>query len=478
MAKPTLLQRVQMAGQLIRGGNLNGVQSKAIPLSFPAWRQQQAEWSVVDLQSYVSEGYNLNGLIRSAIMYKARSLSQPKLRVYAGNPEKPELITDENHPLVQLVRRPNIHQSWSEFFAQCVTYFNLAGNVFIALDRPARGQLPTGLYALRPDRVSVAVDNQRLMGYLYKPEGRSYRDGFAILPADMMHIKMTNPGDELEGVGLGLSPLASVARSIDVDNYITYFLKMFFENGAMPTGLLRFEVEVDETELARIKRRWQEMYGGFDNWTDVGVLDLGGSYQQLGMTFDEMGFSTLDERNESRILGPFGVPPILLGTRMGLERSTFSNYAEARQACWEDTLLPELAMFEVELQYYLRGDDGSWVAFDTSEIPALRDDINQQALTAKTLFEMGVPANIALATVGLEIPPLEYGDIAFVTTGVTPAEKATAPPAPNPFAMLAGGDTPPAPDTSGGDDESLSDDDDGLDAESDTRGTEGKAFPP
>lgn len=424
-ARPNVMQRLKVAWSVFRrgypwsqGADFGGrKQQTQAPFTWSAWRENNPQWQTVAFETFVEEGFNRNSIIYSAIMYKARTKMSAPLRAYTGDPRQPEPLPPE-HPLTQLVSRPNPQQSWPEFAALMEIYYNL-GNSFVLLVRPPKGGTPTAMYNLRPDRVYIIPAERAIKGYLYVPEGLSVRDGLPILAEDMIHVKLPNPSDPLEGMGWGMPPTA-IAQSTDVDNDITRFLKLFFQNGAMPLGLLKFDVPMDDGDIAEIKQRWMDMYGGVDNWIDVGVLDQGGSYQRVGSTFDEMGFEGIDERNESRILGPFGVPPILIGTRMGLLRSTYSNYETARRAFWEDTAVPELRLFEKEFQYFLQSDDGGFVAYDLSQVPALLQDVPALIKAAKDLWGMGVPANMALDIAGLKVPEIPGGDISYVGGNLTP----------------------------------------------------------
>lgn len=396
---------------------------------WPAYREGQPVWKIVDIESYINEGFNLNTLIYSAVMYKARASATAPLKAFRGTPER-SIPLEPEHPLSQLVARPNLHQSWVEFQMQNIVYENIAGNVFIFLDRPKGGGLPEAMYSLRPDRVFVIPGRTNgqtgIKGYAYFPEGVSHaganRDAVGILPEDMIHIKLPNPGDPMEGMGEGLSPLSPVARSADVDNSITKFLKMFFDTGAMVTGALSFDVPIDDEILARVKERWREIYGGFENW-DIGVFDRGATYQRVGLTFEEMGFEGQDERNETRILGPFGVPPILIGSRIGLMRSTYANYKEARTAFWEDTFVPEMSLFEVDFQYFLQTPDGGFVKFDYKNVPALQQDIPAIVTAWGELVDRGISREDAATTVGLSLQkaaPLEMEEPELIETEPEP----------------------------------------------------------
>lgn len=427
----TLRERVRIAYKVFRYGypRPRRIKSRAdkLPLIFPEWRKGQPLWHLIDYETYITEGYNLNPILYSALQYKSRAKVTAPLRAMEGNRDKPDPLPPE-HPLAQLLDRPNPYQGQAEFEQLTTIYLNLTGSCFIILGPRDELGVPAWMVPLRPDRVFIIPNPTPRMriAYLYVPEGRSYTDGIPIMSQDMMHVKFPNPGDPLEGMGYGLPPLSSAARSADVDNSITDFLKIFFDNGAMLYGILKSELPLDDNTIARIKERWLDMYGGYENWAEIGVLDSGSEYQRISLTFDEMGFDGLDERNESRILGPFGVPPILIGTRLGLARATYANYKEARQAFWEDTFVPELRLFESEYQYYLQSTDGGFVVYDFSKVPALQEKAISQMDTAVNLWKAGVPINQGLRMVGLSLPDVPGGDTGYIPLGVVPSGRLEA----------------------------------------------------
>ena len=413
--RPSLWRRLTQSVRFFRDG------LKAAPFQWPDYRVGQPMPLLTDYQSYAQEGYSANSLIYSAIAYKCRAVSAAPLRAYTGDVDHPEVLPPR-HPLSKLLSRPNPYQSGADLMQLNTVYLNVAGNVFLYIDR--EGKNPRALNSLRPDRVFI-IPGERgsLKGYIYVPEGRTRLDGMPILPADMMHVKLPNPLDPLEGLGYGLSPISALAHSGDVDNQITKYLKTFFEKGTMQNIVLKFDFPMTGEQMAEARAKWHEVYGSADNWWKVGILDQSGSVQQLGLTFDQMGFGPIDERNESRILGPFGVPPILIGSRNGLARSTYANYETARKAFWEDTFVPELGLYESSLDYYLAQGEDITIRFDTSQVPALRQDVLKQIEGAKSLWSMGVPANTAVQTVGLAIEDIPGGEVGYLPLNLVPVGK-------------------------------------------------------
>lgn len=411
---------------------------KAAPYVWSPYRDREPQWHINNFRSYAQEGFNKNTLIYSAIMYKVRSMTVAPLRAWTGDPDYPAAV-DPDHPLAKLLARPNPHQSWVEFHGQSVAYLNIAGNNYVYFDRGKSDEgIPEAMYTLRPDRVYVVPENPKgrkrdkggagITGYYYVPEGSALRDGVPILPKNLMHTKLPNPTDIFEGMGYGLSPVAPLAQVGDTDNEVTRFLKLFFESGLMPNVLLKFKVPLTDPTIAKIRARWAEIYGGGEGWIKPGVLDSGGEVERLSWTFDELGFEAIDERSESRILQCFGVPPILVGSRVGLAKATYSNYELARRAFWQDTMVPESTLFEVDYQYFLNDDD-VFVGFDYSQVPALRANIPALAIAAKDLWAIGVPANAALDAVGLSqaVGEVPGGDVGYVSAGVFPSGSSAEP---------------------------------------------------
>lgn len=350
----------------------------------------------------------MNAVIYSAIMYKARAATAAPLRAYTGSYYAPEPLP-ERDPLAQLIARPNRWQSWVEFQQLNEVYYNLAGNCYIYIERKRGQDVPAQMLTLRPDRVRIVPDtNGGIKGYFYVPEGVGENDRVPLLPQDVIHVKLPNPLDPLEGMGYGLSPVAPMARSGDVDNAVTKYLKLFFQNGAMPQGALTFSVPMNNDDVAQARRRWQEIYGGVDNWSDIAVLDNGGKYERLALSFDEMGFELIDARDESRMAMPFGVKLSLIESRPSSVQGTYNNEETDYKMFWRDTMLPEIRAFEVEYQYYLN-TESSFVAYDTSRLPALFDKEKYIEHIAQAFRDGVATQNEYLEAIGL--PRTDTGNI-------------------------------------------------------------------
>ncbi len=426
MTTLTRRNKLSLAWSILRG-RLARETKEDFQYIWPFFSGGQPLWRSYDYRTLVEEGYNVNALVYEAISYKMDAKAMAPLKAWTGTADQRE-PADPSHPLAQLVARPNPYQSLTEFEDLAVGYLSLAGESFIALDRPDENSLPTSMFTLRPDRVHI-IPNPRnakeVLGYFYDPTGVNTPDaGIPIMFQDMMHVKRANLLDPLDGLGRGQPPVASSAHSIDVDNDVTEFLSLFFQRGAAPQGILTIDEPMDDGTITRFQDRWQEIYGNFRNWVKPLVASgKGAKYQRIGLSFDEMGFETIDERNETRILGSIGVPAVLVGARVGLKLSTNRATIEGlRKTYWEDRFIPELMRFQTEYQYYLRGDDGVFVAYDLSSVPALALNVPLLTTAAKEMWSMGVPSNQSFKAVGLKsVGDVPGGNIGYLPISLVPS---------------------------------------------------------
>lgn len=440
----TLATRVRRAWNAFKQPPKPVIHEKQFVFMWRDTESRQVQWHLVDYETYAKEGYNTNALAHMAIKYKTDSLALVQLRGYMGDVDNPDILPPDNE-LAILLDRPNSYQSQYEFMQLADTYYNIDGNAFIYMRRDnGVDNLPTSLHVLRPDRVFIKPIQIRGLGdilFLYTPEGTSYQEGIPILQRDMMHIKTPNPYDPLEGMGYGLPGLMPVSRDVDMDNMITQFLFNIFDHqGIMPGGYIETPYEMDEDDIATLRQQFQDSEGGYQNWGRPIVLDQSQVYKPSALTLDQLNVEAIDKRQIKRILGVFGVPGKLIG--LDDDSSTFSNVAEAREEFWTRTMLAELKAFEDEFKYRLRVEGQDWFcSFDTTDVPALQQDLSDASAIYATLVEHGVPPNEAARRVDLKIAMIEGGDTPLILGSLIPLKQALEPPAPapNPFQQAPNG---------------------------------------
>lgn len=384
-------------------GSKAAARSVESPYTWPVWQEGEPVWTEPTLTGYTEAGYQGNAIIYACIARKAQTAAVAPLRLWMGDRAAPT-PADDGHELARLLRRPNRWMSWFELQELLITYLELDGNAYLVKVRRS----PTGpveaLFPLRPDFVRPVPRGGELLGYVYERDGK--REPY--LADEIIDVKYPNPVDPFEGLGRGRPPLLAAAYVGDVDNATTKFLRQFFDNAVVPFGLLKSKQKLLDGEVNRIRARIRSQYGGMSHWGDVMILDTDAEYQRLGLDMTELGFEHLDARNEARICSVLQVPPILVGAKVGLDRSTFANYGEARSSFWEDSMMPLYRRFSDQFTLQLVEPDypEMWADYDFGDVPALRRDNTQKWETAVRVFLGGVAKrNEARALAGL--PPAE-----------------------------------------------------------------------
>jgi len=111
------------------------------------------------------------------------------------------------------------------------------------------------------------------------------------------------------------------------------------------------------------------------------------------------------------------VPPILIAAKVGLDKSTYSNYASARESFYKETVKPLWSFVATSLtrSILLRNPAyaGLSYRFDISKVPELQEDLNEASERAALLFEKKVATrNESREMVGL--PPVDGEDGGFM----------------------------------------------------------------
>lgn len=340
------------------------------------------KWPDYDVKNLIEEGYRKNVIVSACISMIATSAPEAPLRIYRETEDGQ--IEDKNHWFNKLIRKPNDAQSPFELWEYGHTYMQSGGTLYFELVRA--GNSPQGevleMYPLRPDRMSVIPgSDQFIESYEYDVDGQK-----VVYPAhEILRIPFPDPLDEFNG----LAPLKRVMRELGIDNEATDFTKTFFENAAVPYGLLTSEQSIGEPEADRIRWRWQKWFKSTRRFMTA-VLGKGMTYQQMGMNFKDMEFESLRSMTETRLCAAFGVDPVLLPSWVGIKYGgKYSNYSEARSHLWQETIIPVLKRIESKITSDLL-EDGVIAKFDLSEVKALQENENEKATRITALYQGGI----------------------------------------------------------------------------------------
>lgn len=357
----------------------------------------------LDVTEFAHEAMNSDSLVYACLRELATAASEPAYRVMLPTNEQPVEAPITN-PIVQILERPNDQQDFYQFVDELVINLYVSGNAYIYKIRNGAGKV-IGMKLLRSDRVTIKVNpRDGRLNYQYEIDSVRY----ALNPDDVSQLKFPSMTSDV----YGLSPLQPIASIINLDLAQIQYAKFFFQNSGTPSGLLKVKRRLQTPEDAdRIRSRWRSSFGG-GNMHKLAVLDEDATYERLGESLSNMAFPELRDTTESRICMALGIPPILIGSVVGLDRATYSNYREARQSFFYETMIPLANRIVRFLNHCLSYEfpNAGYIEADFTDVQALSEDMN--ALTERTTkqWDAGlISLNEAREALGLD--PLDGGEI-------------------------------------------------------------------
>ena len=357
----------------------------------------------VSFANLAREGYAKSEIVNACIQKIAVGAAAARYFVEAPVVDGGTVEIDRG-PLAELLERPNQNSDWFSFVEQFVTYLHTSGNVYTYKVR-GRGRQIVELLLLRPDRIKIIPGPYGAEGYLYDVDGVERR----IEVEDMCHMSLPNPSGDL----YGLSPLQTLAKAVNLDTNMTDFSKNYFQNAGVPSGLLKVKRRINSPEEASlIRNRWRWQFGGKNNMHRIAVMDEDADYVPMASAPKDMAMRDLHDLTESRICAVFGVPAILVGANVGLQRSTYSNYKEARMAFHSEKLEPMVNKILSHLNYNVASEYNGpeQIQVDWAAMRASLDDRASEATRILGMFTGGIlTLNESRTMLGFD--SLEGGDV-------------------------------------------------------------------
>lgn len=347
---------------------------------------------------------NLDKLL---LWYRRNELAFSCVRVIADAAISPRLMFQvkqdngtwkaEAHPITDLIHYPNPTCDSSNFMTFWAVSEHVAGTFYAEIVRSRGARQPVQLWPLHPARLKpIPTESGKILPY-HKYE---FFDGTNQVEIDSdkvfvyRNLDITNPFH-------GLPPLAVALGSVDADTAQTDFVRAFFDNGGVPSGLLKVKGKLlNERDKSRILDGWLKRY---DRWGDYArgpaILDEAAEYERIGANLDELESATLRTAMESRICGVFGVPPLLVSALVGLMYvNQRASAKEAHRDFWQNKMGPSFERKRTWLEHSLlpewekrediaRGRLRLW--WDMSDVPALQEEWDTKLARAREDFKAG-----------------------------------------------------------------------------------------
>lgn len=381
---------------------------------FKSGVRQQKDW---DADEAIEGGYKANTWVFRAVRAKMDNASKVPIVVRERTGEN-EFEPAPQHPLQELLDRPNPFMSRQDLIERLVAHIDLSGNALWSKVRGSSNGAVGELWPINPGPITPVPSKQEFIAeYEYEEEGveKSFE------PENIVHFRYTDPEDPRWGMG----PIQAAAQAVDSDGQALDWQMNSFDHRAVPDGAFVFQ-GVGEQQFKEARQQIRNEYSGPQNSRKplLFAADKGVEWVQMALSPAEMDFLETRKFTREEIATAFGVPLPILGA---LEDVTLANYETARRDFWQDTMMPLLAVIRETIQRSLVPEFADQpgelkVQFDTSGIEALHESRSDKIDQLTSLVEAGVPLNRAIEFLELPFDPVEGGDTGLVNSNRVPLD--------------------------------------------------------
>ena len=367
-----------------------------------------------------TDGYSENAIVYRCINEISNNASRVKINLFRGDQEL------DNHPLLDLLYNPSPTMSQVEWFQALYSYLLISGNNYI-LSVGGDNTPPTELYNLRPDRMKIRSGTRAMpVAYDYMLKGQiveSYIVDQSTGASKVKHIKLFNPLDDY----YGMSPMQASSVDIDQHNLANKHNVNLLQNGARPSGAVIFNpkdetgghVQLSDVQRNQLMNDVNQRFSGTGNAGKPMLLEGDFEWKEMGLSPKDMDFIQLKNMSAKDIALVYGVPSQLIGIP---DSQTYSNFAEAKLALYNETIIPLLDRIQGDLNEWLVpmfNEQGLELRYDIDSIPAMAEQRKRVFESVSAGVKDGIlTRNEAREQLGYE--PIEGADSLLVSANLMP----------------------------------------------------------
>ncbi|HTE46638.1 MAG TPA: phage portal protein, partial [Gemmatimonadaceae bacterium] len=379
----------------------------------PSYLSKLPQWTSWGTKRAVDEGFKASVWVYISIQRLMKAAASVPWYAYEKRGSKWE--KQEDHPLSQLMARPNPFMSRQTVIEFQVAHLHLAGNAMLKKIE-IRGQTRELWPIWELDKIQPVPSS---IDFLDRYDFRRDGDAIPIYPSEVVHSQFIDPSNPF----WGMSPLQAAARIVDTDIEAVRWNKITLQNRAVPDGVFVIPQQQTRAQLDEARAIVTEKYSGADNARVPWVIGSGMTYTQMSLTPVEMDWLESRKMTREEICATFGVPPAMVGI---MESSSLGNdYLDSiRRIFWSDTVIPILDLLMDSFNRSVTPAFGDpavlQLRYDTTGVEALREDLGDKITQFGKLMMSGVPVNMAAQRLNLGIDKIDGGDVALVPGTLVP----------------------------------------------------------
>lgn len=339
--------------------------------------------------------------VYAAVSTIIRNYIQSPIRMY--DIADPDTLI-EDHPVLDLLRRPNPSMSGTNFIESicwnlCLpTKMTPGGQAFIWGDSHTnfrRGDIPDELWVQNDAGVSERMTFQKILaGWHFERTDTSPYDyvKMDLLLDEVIRVNYFNP----YAINRGLAPGYPLRVAVAQDANAAEFNTTFMGNNSGIQGVFTSKTPMHGQQLDEAKKNWDKYYRGARNAGQNAWIPWDVSFEKLGLSPADAQYLESMGWNRDQVCAAFQVSKLAL---QDYESINMATAKVAKQQLYDNAIIPmnNLIMEELNEAWIERIDRGQWrICVDFSGVAALRDDRDLNWKCAEIAVMLGIPPIIAL----------------------------------------------------------------------------------
>jgi len=251
----------------------------------------------------------------------------------------------ENHPVLDLIRKPNPLRTFEEFLFEYYVFKSIFGNAFIYQIKGLPSALPSVMWNLLPTDVEVVptgnlYNQTSLDGIIKYYKLRDQSNIIKVLPSDMIYKNEGVGGNlitsqsKVDGLQLPLSNIIGALKSENV---------LIVERGA--EGILSNTSSADggaiplgKEERTRIEQATSEKYGIHNGQQRRIVTNASMTWQPMTFPMRDLMLLECIENDFQAVCAAYGADRDIFPSTKG---ATFENKSNGLKATYQNTIQPQ-----------------------------------------------------------------------------------------------------------------------------------------
>lgn len=367
------------------------------------WKKASSIWKQMTAAEK-EMAYNAHPVIRACVKLIASTITVPRLELgmWTGK-GRDEWKPIPTHWALDLLDKPNNYYTGTNLLQYITSRYVLTGWGYIWKWRNGAGGRVVELWPVPTSWVTPRYGEGNVLYRDFQVLGSSG----PVPEADMAYIRQIDPGTTTDVA----SGMQSIQHDYELDIARQGYQAEMLENLKIPGTQIKLEKRPTPEQREEILKDFEDKFGQGKRGRPT--ITWGNGSVEIINPLADMDWPGLTGLSETRMCVGFGVPPILVHCRAGLDRATYSNYEQAHRSFYQDTMAPHwvdvadgltLGLLRREKEFELE------FRFRYDELPEFQEDADKANTRTMARYNAGngiLSRDEARAEVGYDPDP-EY----------------------------------------------------------------------